>query len=263
MRLRVQVVGCSDLPPKDIGGRNDVYASLEMIGAFELMEEPVKRTVTLHNSRSDPCWPAGGQTLVFDTLEIPRELEVVVYDEDVATADDLIGTATISLEGKGLAKPSFGGEEHGKAYQETGWHALTDERGFAAGSVMLRIHWAARDLTAGKDAETMEKEYRELDATEQGLRDGDTVRALYFPLSHSFSHTNLKSPRAEQGALLAIGDAMFDDPGEHEVRISDCAHSNIHTNLKSGPDRLRNGNSMRTRACRWECAATLARLCGS
>lgn len=193
MRLRVQVIGCADLPPKDLDGRSDVYASLEMIGAFELMEEPLKRTVTLHNSRSDPCWPAGGQTLVFDTLEVPRELEVVVFDEDVASADDLIGTATISLEGKGLAKPSFGGGEHGKVYQESGWHALTDERGYPAGSIMLRIHWGARDLTAGKDQAAMEKEYRELDAGEQGQRDGD------------------------KGALLAIGDAMFDDPGEHEI----------------------------------------------
>ena len=27
------------------------------------------------------------------------------------------------------------------------------------------------------------------------------VRALHFPLSHSFSHTNLKSPRAEQAGV--------------------------------------------------------------
>ena len=32
----------------------------------------------------------------------------------------------------------------------------------------------------------------------EALELGTTVRALHFPLSHSFSHTNLKSPCAEQ-----------------------------------------------------------------
>ena len=31
-----------------------------------------------------------------------------------------------------------------------------------------------------------------------------TVRALHFPFSHSFSHTHLKSPCAEQGAMMAV-----------------------------------------------------------
>ena len=33
---------------------------------------------------------------------------------------------------------------------------------------------------------------------ERVVKDIQTVRALHFPLSHSFSHTNLKSPCAEQ-----------------------------------------------------------------
>ena len=193
MRLRVQVVGCAGLPPKDMLGRNDVFASLEMIGAFEVMEDPLKRTTTVHDGGSEPRWPAGGQTLVFDTLEVPRELEVVVFDEDVGSADDLIGAVTVSLEGKGLDKPAFGGEDHGKVYIEEAWHALKDERGYGSGSILLRIHWGAKDLTAEKDAAAMEHEARELDAEEQGLRDGD------------------------KGQLLAIGDALFDDKGEHEI----------------------------------------------
>jgi hypothetical protein len=193
MRLRVQVVGCAGLPPKDLGGKNDVYASLEMIGAFEVMEEPVKRTITVTNGGAELRWPGKGHTLAFDTLELPRELEVVVFDEDVASADDLIGTVTVSLEGKGLDKPSYGGKDHAKVFQEQAWHALTDDRGYPAGSILLRIHWAARDLTAEADAADMEKEYLELDAEEQGQRDGD------------------------KGMLLAIGDEMFDDAGDHEI----------------------------------------------
>ena len=38
--------------------------------------------------------------------------------------------------------------------------------------------------------------------TEDMMRwEGKAVRALHFPLSHSFPHTNLKSPCAEQGAF--------------------------------------------------------------
>ena len=191
MRLRVQVVGCAGLPPKDMLGRNDVFASLEMIGAFEVMEEPLKRTTTVHNGGSDPRWPSGYQTLAFDTLEVPHELEVVVFDEDVDSADDLIGAVTVSLPfPKG--KPAYGDADHGIIYLQA-WHALIDERGYPAGSILLKIHWAPKDLTTEKDAAAMEHEARELDAEEQGLHGGD------------------------KGQLLAIGYAMFDDKGGHEI----------------------------------------------
>ena len=36
----------------------------------------------------------------------------------------------------------------------------------------------------------------------EALELGTTVRALHFPLSHSFSHTNLKSPCAEQAVMI-------------------------------------------------------------
>jgi len=41
-----------------------------------------------------------------------------------------------------------------------------------------------------------------LDIVLSAFLDNVTVRALHFPLSHSFSHTNLKSPCAEQTMLL-------------------------------------------------------------
>ena len=54
-----------------------------------------------------------------------------------------------------------------------------------------------------------------------------SVRALHFPLSHSFSHTNLKSPCAEQAERLCAA---------QQVRLTSTflpCHSLSHTNLKS------------------------------
>ena len=111
MRLRVKVLGCKELPSKDIMGKNDVYATLEMVGAFEIHEEFSQRTTTVRNGGQAPRWAEGGETFVFDTLEVPSTLEVEVFDEDVGSADDKIGRVSVTLEDK-LIKPTFGGDDH-------------------------------------------------------------------------------------------------------------------------------------------------------
>ena len=57
------------------------------------------------------------------------------------------------------------------------------------------------------------------------------VRALHFPLAHSFSHTNLKSPRAEQ-AEQGIGKVWGNKGGTGESTALSLSHSFSHTNLK-------------------------------
>ena len=45
------------------------------------------------------------------------------------------------------------------------------------------------------------------------------VRALYFPLSHSFSHTNMKSPCAEQPHCVGLGIVSRIDPRTKEIFV--------------------------------------------
>ena len=83
------------------------------------------------------------------------------------------------------------------------------------------------------------------------------VRALHFPLSHSFSHTNMKSPCAEQVTVLSnakpVQAVCTRAPTQMlQVRISDCAQSNLHTNLKSGPA-----------LCSWWSGRGAAQMCSS
>ena len=130
-------------------GKNDVYATLEMVGAFEIHEEFSQRTTTVRNGGQAPRWAEGGETFVFDTLEVPSTLEVEVFDEDVGSADDKIGRVSVTLEDK-LIKPTFGGDDHAWSYQEREWFELRDEKDRASGFVELGLHWAARDLTKGK-----------------------------------------------------------------------------------------------------------------
>ena len=52
----------------------------------------------------------------------------------------------------------------------------------------------------------------------------------HFPLTHSFPHTKVTSRCAAGWSAPAT-----QEQGRTAVRISDCAQSNLHTNLKSGP----------------------------
>ena len=62
-----------------------------------------------------------------------------------------------------------------------------------------RQRWPGDGQEAAKQRQLLERAGRGGSVRVGGV---PTVRALHFPLSHSFSHTNLKSPCAEQGRIV-------------------------------------------------------------
>ena len=132
--LRVTIMECSDLKKMDRLGKNDVFTSVHVEGA------PVLRTSTIHDGGAAPRWDAsaGEGLLVLALAGAPAALGVQVWDEDVGSADDLIGTAVVPLavlqEPNGVAKSWSA---------QAAWHDLLDGKGAGTGRVRLGLEWCA------------------------------------------------------------------------------------------------------------------------
>jgi hypothetical protein len=182
-----------------------------------------RRTPTLCNAGNDPVWTPPA-LLVFDTLEEPSAVHLEIFDEDDSSSDDFLGACTLELTGK-LRRQSFAVGSN-VSYQSEQWLPLHDRRGKPAGEVRekavihdasqqhvwlccrfhccheyprlcvcvqvrVEIHWAPRELTAQRDTAEIEA------------------------ASRAWAQQRAGGGRAAQ--LHALGDALFDDPGQHEV----------------------------------------------
>ena len=92
-QLHVTVFSATKLKKMDLFGENDVYCSVH-VGS------KMKRTTTIEGGGANVSWGgAAGETSTFVLLdECPTHVEVRVFDEDVGSADDLIGVAFLDFE---------------------------------------------------------------------------------------------------------------------------------------------------------------------
>ena len=106
MQLRVRVIECADLINKDLMGGNDVFVDVGVMGQS-------RRTITRENAGTEAAWGSGdGEELVYNIhgSEIMQateagsasggklELQVDVYDEDIGSSDDLIGSYKLTTD---------------------------------------------------------------------------------------------------------------------------------------------------------------------
>ena len=115
-QLRVTVLECDGLKKMDLMGHNDVFVKLQVDG----VEEP-HRSSTLEGGGAAPVWGDGaGETMTFRLGAAPPSIGIEVYDEDLGSADDLIGTHVLevgtqlgaaewSLDELGIHFPAYAG----------------------------------------------------------------------------------------------------------------------------------------------------------
>ena len=89
--LRTTILECAGLPKMDRFGKNDVYATVAVEGVQSL------RTSTAEDAGDAPVWKDGDGLLVHTLHAAPAALGICVFDEDIGSADDLIGTAIVPL----------------------------------------------------------------------------------------------------------------------------------------------------------------------
>ena len=89
--LQTTIMECADLPKMDRFGKNDVYATVNVEGVQTL------RTATAEDAGSTPEWKDGDGLLAHVLGTAPAALGIRVFDEDVGSADDIIGTAVVPL----------------------------------------------------------------------------------------------------------------------------------------------------------------------
>lgn len=143
-KLSATVIECEKLPKSDTFGKNDVYVGLAAA-------RQSRRTQTLNGAGANPIWCGGdGEKLYWNLAEAPPHLDVTVYDEDVGSADDLIGQCRIPLK------------QHlsNSAWVQEAWFQLEDIKERSAGRVKLRLEWSVVDVS--KDASVVYTLNREL-----------------------------------------------------------------------------------------------------
>jgi hypothetical protein len=93
-----------------------------------------RRSSTTTDGGAAPVWGSGaGETQLFDHADIPNAVRIDVFDEDIGSASDLIGSRTVDFTG------------HIKLEQDwhsASWFEITDEKGELAGEVHLILRWA-------------------------------------------------------------------------------------------------------------------------
>ena len=125
--LRVDVIECNGLPKMDMNSANDPYVEVSVEGAKQRM----LRSSTVHGGGANPRWQAG-ETMVFELLEHPPSVGLVVYDEDKITRNDVVGNAVIEL----------GVDILGNAWEGTQEIEITDRHGRGRGTLTCNIQWA-------------------------------------------------------------------------------------------------------------------------
>ena len=104
-RLRVTVFAAKGLPKKDAFGLNDPYAEVSVDGRRQ-------RTTTISGGGSAPSWQSGrGESKLWsigsdDFPGAPSTVEIVLFDEDQGSKDDMIGSATMDLSVESAANDS-------------------------------------------------------------------------------------------------------------------------------------------------------------
>lgn len=141
-RLRVTILSASKLPKMDLFGENDPYIVLNVEGVK-------KRTTTLEGAGSSPAWGHGmGERFDFFCIEMPPYLHLTAYDEDIGSADDLIGTVNHPLES----------HDPSEVWSEDTWIDLTNSDGKDAGRVHCLLRWSPdpdNDIEANKPAKRL------------------------------------------------------------------------------------------------------------
>ena len=125
-RLRVTVLSGSKLPRMDLFGENDPYVLLNVEGVK-------KRTATLDGAGASPIWGHGlGERFEFFCIDMPLMFKMQAYDEDVGSADDLIGTVEYTID-------SHDPEE---IWTEDVWIDLKNDGGKDAGLIHCLLRWS-------------------------------------------------------------------------------------------------------------------------
>ncbi|KAF4686478.1 extended synaptotagmin-like protein [Perkinsus olseni] len=121
--LNVKVIEASGLPAADINviGSN----SSDPYTVLTLLDDHVTRKTKICKQTLTPVWNFECTTMVVDTP--CQKMEVEVYDYDMTSDDDLLGTAYIDLTNLIPGQPS------------NGWLPLTGEDGKPAGAIHLEL----------------------------------------------------------------------------------------------------------------------------
>lgn len=133
MEMRVTVVECEGLTQMDsflcFTGENDPYVRVTVAGVN-------KQTPAIDGGGTNPKWSdwkdsdgSEGFQMSFEISELPPEIHIRAYDEDEASADDLIGIGRINLAGKKV---------------DTAWYSdewVTIESGKSGGRVKVKLHF--------------------------------------------------------------------------------------------------------------------------
>ena len=124
--VRITIMAAKDLPKADLLGENDVYTQVSF-------GETVSRTSVVDGGGSEPSWGSDGEVLeVFPEICGIPTLEVKLFDEDVGSADDELGVATLNLRA----------HDAESCWTEEDWWPLK-RNGKEAGAVRALIQWTA------------------------------------------------------------------------------------------------------------------------
>jgi hypothetical protein len=128
--IQATIIACRGLKKMDVFGKNDVYVVLEVDGQ-------TRQSSTVSDGGAAPTWLDGeGETVSFECTTLPSEVYLHVYDEDLLSADDLIGSYTIRL----VEDPSFA---RGVDWtMPATWVQLTDSKGKSMGELHISLQWA-------------------------------------------------------------------------------------------------------------------------
>jgi hypothetical protein len=199
---------CAGLPKMDRFGKNDVYAAVSVEGVQSL------RTSTAEDAGEAPVWRDGEGLLVHIMHAAPAALGIRVFDEDVGSADDLIGTTVIPLgpalhysDGATRSKAAALSSHHHSTKVEwempPTWFELTapnaKHKGKSVGRVRVQIVWQlASQGPSGKDMRPWTPEQAHFWATDPS-RLLDEVDSFLYPAATSPSSMGAEE-RSPQGA---------------------------------------------------------------
>lgn len=129
-KLTVKVVEAANLPAADLGGTSDPYVKLTLTGRSRWNQEwdVDRRQVWQSKVVKKELCPLFHEETTFRVNRYDAVLRVEVFDSDVQSADDLLGSMEVRLEelaGRGLVKT---------------WLALKVASGFSAPSAAVHLH---------------------------------------------------------------------------------------------------------------------------
>ena len=136
--LTVKVIEATDLKQMDSVGKNDAYCSVTVGGK-------TLRTSTIDGKsygkgRKDPRWNEGaGEELRFEVAEVPSQINVAAFDEDVGSDDDLIGAGTVEIGEADRAKLTAAQVSGGAGFAMDVWCEIAGKGGKGTGRVHVVI----------------------------------------------------------------------------------------------------------------------------